>query len=96
MNFNFWFFKFWPLSRYEAITLPWGVYFKHSFEETEPSTINHEMVHLEQIEKLGMIKFYFLYLKEYFMNLIKYRNHTKAYENISFEIEAYAREAGPL
>jgi len=92
MNFNHWAFKFWPLSRYEAITLPWGVYFKHSEEKTRPSTIRHEQVHLDQIATLGVFTFYFCYLCEYVRNLIRYKSHDAAYRNISFEKEAYEKE----
>ena len=93
MYFNSWLFKFWPLKNYEAITLePFGIFFKHSEAETDPRIIKHESVHVAQIKRLGVILFYILYLCEYLKNLVIYRNHDQAYQNISFEIEAYRAE----
>lgn len=55
--------------------------------------INHEKIHLAQQIELMLIGFYVLYLLNYIYNLIKYRNHNKAYLNIVFEKEAYTMEA---
>jgi hypothetical protein len=55
--------------------------------------INHERIHLQQQAELLVIPFYILYLLNYFVNLIIYRNHNNAYLNIVFEREAYAKEA---
>lgn len=41
---------------------------------------------------LSFLMFYILYVLEYLIKLILYRNFSKAYENISFEREAYACE----
>lgn len=54
--------------------------------------INHERIHLRQQAELLVIPFYILYLLNYLINLAIYRNHQKAYLNIVFEREAYARE----
>ena len=59
---------------------------------TNPVLINHEMIHLRQQVELLLIFFYCWYLTEYIIRLIIYRNHLKAYRNISFEREAYANE----
>jgi hypothetical protein len=55
--------------------------------------LNHERIHLKQQAELLVIPFYVLYLINYLANLVKYRNHNKAYLNIVFEREAYANEA---
>ena len=55
--------------------------------------INHERIHLRQQAELLVLPFYVLYLLNYLFNLIKYRNHYKAYLYIVFEREAYAHEA---
>ena len=52
----------------------------------------HEMVHQKQMDEYGVLKFYIIYLKDYFLNLVKYRNHDKAYFNIPFEVEAYSQQ----
>ena len=38
---------------------------------------------------LSFLMFYILYVLEYLIKLIRYRNFSKAYKNISFEREAY-------
>jgi len=54
--------------------------------------INHEKIHLRQQLELLVIPFYFIYLIEYSIRLLKYRNSQEAYRNISFEREAYEME----
>ena len=58
--------------------------------------INHERIHLRQQAELWIFPFYLLYFSEYFYRLINYRNHNQAYNNISFEKEAYSNEANPF
>ncbi|MCM1028022.1 MAG: hypothetical protein NC342_00685 [Pseudoflavonifractor sp.] len=52
--------------------------------------INHERIHTAQQHELLFIPFYILYILEWLVRLIRYRNFHKAYLNISFEREAYA------
>lgn len=54
--------------------------------------INHEKIHLKQQIELLIIFFYLWYILEYFFHFIKFKNRRKAYEQISFEREAYANE----
>lgn len=54
--------------------------------------LNHERIHLAQQIELMLLGFYVLYLLHYLYNLLKYRNHDKAYHNIVFEKEAYAKQ----
>lgn len=74
-----------------AITLPWGVYYNPYLTLTY-DTVLHEQEHVRQIKANGIFKFYSLYLYEYLRNLFLFGNHTKAYENISFEIAARKAE----
>lgn len=79
-----------PLLRhYSAITLGRHVFVKGA--EAPPRLVRHELKHVEQVRRLGVTRFYFLYLWEYARNLAKYRSHRLAYHHISFEVEA--REA---
>jgi len=82
-------FKLPLLNNYDAIVIG-----RHAFFAEEPSDdlIKHEMVHQKQMDKHGVTLFYLIYLKDYILNLIKYRNHSDAYENIPFEIEAYSTQ----
>lgn len=52
--------------------------------------LNHERIHTSQMRELLFVPFYILYILEWLVRLVKYRNHNKAYMNISFEREAYA------
>lgn len=54
--------------------------------------INHEKIHLRQQLELLVLPFYVLYFIHYLINLIKYKNHDKAYRNIVFEKEAYRND----
>ena len=52
--------------------------------------INHEKIHFRQQLELLIIPFYILYILNYLINLIRYKNHDQAYFQIVFEKEAYA------
>ena len=54
--------------------------------------INHERIHLRQQLELLVIPFYIFYVLNYILNLLYYRSHNKAYQEIVFEREAYGRD----
>jgi len=54
--------------------------------------INHERIHLKQQRELLILPFYILYIVEWFLRTLYYRDSYRAYRNISFEREAYAHE----
>ncbi len=60
---------------------------------TDEVLIRHETIHLRQAAELLVIPFYLLYLINYLVRLIRYRDHHRAYMHIVFEREAYAHEA---
>lgn len=60
--------------------------------KTDQEIINHEKIHLRQQLELLILPFYILYLLNYLINLIRYKNHDLAYRKIIFEQEAYAHE----
>lgn len=51
--------------------------------------IHHEKIHHRQQLELLIVPFYLLYLLNYLFNLLRYRNHYKAYREIIFEREAF-------
>ena len=51
--------------------------------------IRHETIHFKQMLELLIVFWYVWYIAHYLVNLVKYRNHEKAYMNIIFEKEAY-------
>jgi hypothetical protein len=77
---------------YLGITLFPFVFLKSSDLKHRKFLINHENIHLRQQLELLVIPFYLIYLVEFFIRLIKYRNWKLAYKNISFEREAYRNE----
>jgi hypothetical protein len=54
--------------------------------------INHELIHHRQQLELFILPFFILYLIDYLIGLLKYKNSYKAYMNICFEKEAYAND----
>ena len=75
-----------------AIALWPFVFFKERNPSTNEVILNHEKIHLKQQLELLIIFFYFIYFIEYFVLLIIYLDHDKAYRNISFEKEAYRND----
>ncbi|MFT5508466.1 MAG: hypothetical protein ACI89J_001541 [Hyphomicrobiaceae bacterium] len=75
-----WFLK---MAGFRAITMPWqSVYILHEHQHVE-KLHRHELVHIEQIERDGPIKFTLLYL----WYLVRY-----GYWRNPYEVEAYAKE----
>ncbi len=57
--------------------------------DPDPVLLNHELIHWAQIRRHGVIRFYYLYLKEYVAMRGQGMKHDDAYRGISFEREAY-------
>ncbi len=57
--------------------------------EDAGTLLNHERIHVRQQLELLILPFFFLYLAEWIILLLKYKNKDQAYRNISFEKEAY-------
>lgn len=74
---------------------PFIVLSKKKFKNN-PQIIQHEIIHLKQQLELLILPFYILYLLNYLVNLLRYKNHNKAYLNIIFEKEAYANDTDVL
>ena len=54
--------------------------------------LNHEKIHIRQQLEMLVLLFFVIYLTEFLIGYVKYRNWQLAYKNISFEREAYANE----
>lgn len=68
------------------------VFIKHSDLKTNATLVYHERIHFAQQIELLFVFFFLLYFLNYLWNLIRYRNHDKAYREICFEREAYQNE----
>lgn len=64
--------------------------------DPDPVVMNHESIHLEQIRRTGVAKFYAKYLAEYLIGRRNGLSHDEAYRNISFEKEAYLNQDDSL
>lgn len=62
----------------------------------DPVFMNHERIHIRQQTELLVVFFFIWYLTEYLVRLMICRNSYRAYNNISFEREAYRYEEDPL
>lgn len=62
-------------------------------KDPNPILVNHELIHVAQIKRLGVIKFYTRYLLEYLKARRAGLSHDRAYRAISFEREAYDNAA---
>jgi hypothetical protein len=80
-----------PLIGAGAVTLGRTVLYACSNYEVPDWMRRHELKHVEQIEKLGVICFYGVYFFQYILGRFKGMSHWDAYYVIGFEVEA--REA---
>lgn len=88
--------RFWALVlpglSVNAMALYPFILLKNKAQKQDQILINHEKIHLQQQMELLILPFYMLYLINYLINLVKYKNHYLAYFNIVFEKEAYHYE----
>lgn len=76
-----------------AITLGHRIYIREMLEDTAfERLIRHELAHVRQVERLGLLRFLWRYVAEFARNWVQLRSVPAAYAAISFEIEARAAE----
>jgi len=76
-----------------AITLGRRIWIARALPPAELEVVlRHEMVHVRQMEQLGVPRFLWRYLGEYVRNRLRGMSHDQAYRAISFEREAFAVE----
>ena len=81
--------NFLPMNGYKALTV-WPFIFVSS--ELSDVDMNHEKIHGRQQAEMLIVIFLLLYVIEWLVRLIQYRDGHKAYKNISLEREAYGNE----
>ena len=85
-----------PFKGFLAINL-FGIFFVRkeywvkTSEERKKVVYNHESIHTEQMKELWYVFFYLLYFLEWIFRLFV-NGPSKAYDNISFEREAYENQ----
>ena len=77
---------------YVGLTLWPFIFLRDETLRQDRVLINHEKIHLRQQAELLLVFFYLWYLSEWILRSLRYGDTYKAYENISFEREAYANE----
>ncbi|MBT8188584.1 MAG: hypothetical protein HKP38_09075 [Croceitalea sp.] len=85
-------FKHFFRKNYVGLTLWPFIIVKEDDYKKDAILINHERIHLKQQLELLIIPFYVLYICEWLFRTLWYLDSYKAYQNISFEREAYAHE----
>lgn len=85
-------FKHFFRKNYVGLTIWPFIIVKEDNYKDDAVLINHERIHLKQQLELLVIPFYLWYFLEWLLRTILYLNSYRAYQNISFEREAYANE----
>lgn len=78
---------------YAGITLFPFVFIKYRLLKENAIFLNHEQIHLRQQMEFLVLPFFIWYGIEFLIRFMQFGNGTKAYRNISFEREAYAKES---
>ena len=75
-----------------AMTLPWAIYVRREVLGGDSlrlaRLVSHELVHVCQWQRLGVIRFLRLYLSDYLDGRRKGLSHNEAYLAIALEVEA--------
>lgn len=88
-----WWLRPWLARDVVAITLGRRIYVRRMLERAAfERLLRHELAHVRQVERLGLLRFLWLYLVEFSRNWLRLRHFGAAYAAISFEIEARAAE----
>jgi len=85
-----WWLRPFLLSGVAGITLGRRIYVDESGDLSR--IVRHELVHVRQIKRLGFIRFYWRYIREYASNRRHGYPAAVAYRRISLEREAFAAE----
>ena len=85
-------FKHFFYKNYVGLSLWPFIILKNEDLKKDSYLINHEKIHLEQQKELLIVPFYMLYVTEWAIRSLCYFDSYKAYQNLSFEREAYRNE----
>lgn len=85
-------FKHFFYKNYVGLSLWPFIFLKNNDLKEDTVLINHERIHLRQQQELLIVFFYIFYLMEWVVRTMLYFDTYKAYQNLSFEKEAYSNE----
>ncbi len=80
------------IRNYVGLTLWPFILLREDRLKEDQTLVNHERIHLRQQLEMFIIPFYVWYLLEWCVRCIIYRDAYRAYQNLSFEREAYLCE----
>lgn len=91
-----WWLRPWMARDVIGITLGRRIYLSPSIaqrsEEYVARLLRHELVHVAQVNRLGLLVFLWRYVSEFARHYWRVRSIGRAYRMISFEVEAAAAE----
>ena len=79
-----------PPKNFSAINLFGLIIVRKDYGELSDAEKNHESIHTRQMLEMFIILFYLLYVIEWLIRVVEYKNRYEAYKNISYEREAYS------
>ena len=85
-------FKYLTPKWVRGITLFPFIVLSDKLDRKDAVLLNHEKIHIRQQLEMLVLPFFVIYLTEFLIGYVKYKNWNLAYRNISFEREAYANE----
>lgn len=85
-------FKHFFYRNYVGLSLWPFIIVKEGALKRDKVLINHERIHLKQQLELLLVGFYLWYMLEWLFRTVWYLSAYRAYQNISFEREAYCNE----
>lgn len=81
--------KHFPPRDFAAINILGVIIARREYGVLSETEKNHEKIHTYQIYEMLVIFFYITYFIEWLIRLIQYKDADIAYQNISYEREAY-------
>ena len=85
--------RLFPFGSYWAINLCGIILARGDKGRLGPQEMRHEYIHTLQQREMLFVAFFVFYAAEWLVRLVQYGNLLSAYRNISFEREAYDRQA---
>jgi hypothetical protein len=78
---------------FRAMTIFPFIVIKKDLDAKNLVLINHEKIHFQQQLEMLVFLFYFIYVLDYLLKIVRYKDKNIAYRNIIFEREAYSNES---
>lgn len=85
-------FKYLLPKKYRGLTFFPFIILRNQSDKKDVVLLNHERIHIRQQVEMLLVFFYIWYIFEFLIRYFQYKDWGKAYENISLEREAYAKE----